>query len=283
MNRHGYIGRKMRLPELRVKPAIIIAVFGSSSRAKIVLNLFQKQVEQRYTEYDVFWAYTSEIIRKKSGLPGLQQTLAEVEAAGYRKAVVLPLHIFPGTEYQQLQETCEFFPGLRIIVGETLLHRWEFVLNVLQILEKEFLIPENGLNILALHGTPLTANPVNGVYLGLEKLVRDRYPNVVAASIEGIPDALSVLARVQRLRLAERYRTVKIVPMMYIAGLHAEEDLMGEKDSWRSSLEAMGFTVECSMVNYEKRNWFKGLAWYPEISAYFMARLERAIALSNYY
>ncbi len=283
MNRHGYIGRKLRLPNLSVKPAIILAAFGSSSRAKIALSLFQKQVEQKYSEYDIFWAYTSEIIRLKSGLPSLQQSLAQVEAAGYRKAVVQPLHIFPGTEYQQLQETCEFFPGLRVIVGETLFHRWKFVLNVLQILEKEFLTPDKGLNILALHGTPLASNPVNTVYLGLEKLVADRYPNVLAASIEGIPDSLSVLNRIQRLKLAARHGIVKIIPMMYIAGIHAEEDLMGEKNSWRSNLENMGFTVECSMVSHKNRNWFKGLAWYPEIIGYFMARLEHAFMLSHYY
>ena len=283
MNRHGYIGRKIQLPQLQKKPAIIIAAFGSSSRAKIALNFFQKQVERKYSDHDVFWSYTSEIIRKKLGLPSIQQTLADVEAAGYRKAVVQPLHIFPGTEYQQLLETCEYFPGLRVIVGETLLHRWKYILNVLQILEKEFLTPDKGLNILALHGTPLIADPVNAAYLGLEKLVIDRYPNVIAASIEGIPDSFSVLNRVQRLRLAEQYRTVRIIPMMYTAGLHAKEDLMGEENSWRSSLETMGFTVECPMVNHANHSWFKGLAWYPNIIGCFIARLERAITLSHHY
>jgi sirohydrochlorin cobaltochelatase len=55
------------------------------------------------------------------------------------------------------------------------------------VLEEDFLAPETGTNLLALHGTPLAADPVNIVYLGLERLVADLYPNVLAASIEGVP------------------------------------------------------------------------------------------------
>ena len=108
MHQHGYIGRKMRLPKLEEKPAVIIAAFGSSSKAGEALDIFRKKVTASFPEHNIFWAYTSEIIRKKMGLPGLQETLAKVESQGFRKAVVQPLHIFPGTEYQQLQETCAY-------------------------------------------------------------------------------------------------------------------------------------------------------------------------------
>ena len=125
MHQHGYIGRKMRLPDLKAKPALIIAAFGSTNRGKAAIDIFRERVEKEFPEYTKFWAYTSEIIRKKMGLPSLQETLAKVEAMGYRKAVVQPLHIFPGTEYQQMAETCEYFPGLRVLLSETLLHRWD--------------------------------------------------------------------------------------------------------------------------------------------------------------
>jgi sirohydrochlorin cobaltochelatase len=283
MHQHGYIGRKMRLPQLKEKPAIVIAAFGSSSRAKMALEIFKKGLEQEFPEYETFWAYTSEILRRKIGLPSLQETLAQVEAAGFRRAVVQPLHIFPGTEYQQMAETCEYFPGLRVLLSETLLHRWDFIKEIMDVVKQEFLPQEEGLNLLALHGTPLSADPVNTVYLCLERLVRDLYPNVLAASIEGVPDHEAVLARIKRQNLADQYQKVKIIPMMYLAGLHAEEDLMGEENSWRSSLENMGFAVDCPMVVHENQNWFKGLAWYPEMREFFIARLERALTLSRFY
>ena len=282
MHQHGYIGRKMRLPKLKEKPAIVIAAFGSSSHAKMSLEIFKKRLEQEFSEHETFWAYTSEILRKKLGLPSLQETLAKVEAAGFRKVVVQPLHIFPGTEYQQMAETCEYFPGLRVLLSETLLHRWDFIKKILDVVKPDFLSPEDGLNLLALHGTPLASDPVNMVYLGLERLVTDLYPNVLAASVEGVPDSEAVLTRIKRLDLASQYPKIKIIPMMYLAGLHAEEDLMGGDNSWRAALENMGFTVECSMVS-EDVDLYKGLAHYPQIINYFIERLHRSLMLANHY
>jgi len=283
MHQHGYIGRKMRLPELKEKPAIIIAAFGSSTRATAALQIFKEKLAREFPEYETFWAYTSEIIRKKTGLPGLQETLAKVEAMGFRRVVVQPLHVFPGTEYQQLAETCEYFPGLRVFLSETLLHRWDFIKESLAVVEKEFLSPDDGLNLLALHGTPLAADPVNVVYLGIEGLVSDIYPNVLVASVEGVPDSDAVLARIKRQELARHYKKVKIIPMMYLAGLHAEEDLMGDEKSWRMALEEMGFTVQIPMVKYDGKEYFKGLAYYPELLDFFMQRLKRCLSLGNYY
>ncbi|RUM47111.1 MAG: cobalamin biosynthesis protein CbiK [Desulfocapsa sp.] len=283
MHQHGYIGRKLRIPKLKEKPAIIIAAFGTSSRAKAPLALFQAAVEKKLPEHKVFWAYTSEILCRKLTLPTIKETLAEVEATGYRKAVVQPLHVFPGTEYQQLAETCEYFPGLRVFLSETLFHRWNFIRASLAILEKDFLPTDQGLNILALHGTPLTADPANIVYLGLEKLVTDLYPNVLTASIEGVPDHRAVFARIEREKLAEKYKTARIIPVMYFAGMHAETDLMGAENSWLSKLEKMGFTVNCPTVEVEKKHFYKGLAHRPELITFFTDRLQRSLQLAELY
>ncbi len=283
MHQHGYIGRKMRIPKLKNKPAIIIAAFGTSSRAKTPLALFEAAVGKQFPDYEVFWAYTSEIICRKLTLPTIKESLAKVEAAGFRKVVVQPLHVFPGTEYQQLAETCEYFPGLRVFLSETLLHRWDFVKSSLKIIEKDFLSPDQGLNILALHGTPLTADPVNIVYLGLEKLVADLYPNVLAASIEGVPDHGAVLARIERDTLVDKYKAARIIPVMYFAGMHAEQDLMGTENSWRTKLEQMGFTVDCPLVEQNGENFYKGIAHYPELIAFFMDRLQRSLKLAELY
>lgn len=283
MRQNGYIGRKMRVPKLKKSPAIVISAFGTSSRAQAPLEIFQKALEKQFPEHELFWSYSSNIICRKKSLPSLLETLARVEAAGFRKAVVQPLHIFPGTEYRQLAETCEYFPGLRIFLSETLLHRWNFVKKTLAEIEPEFLTPDEGLNILALHGTPLTSDPVNIVYLGLEKLVADLYPNVLAVSLEGIPDHEAVFASIRSQNLSKKYREIKIIPMMYVAGMHAEEDLMGKKKSWCVELQSMGFSVECSMVQYQNEDYFKGLAYYPKIISFFMERLQRSLELARLY
>ena len=280
MNQHGYIGRKMRHPNLQERAATIIAAFGSSSRAKEPLALFAERYAQTFPGEEPFWAYTSAIIRKKTGLPGLQETLARVEAAGYRKAVVQPLHVFPGTEYQQLAEICGYFPGVRVVLGETLLHRWDFLRETLAVLEEDFLHPDAGTNLLALHGTPLAADPVNIVYLGLERLVADLYPNVLAASIEGVPDHEALFARLRRQGGPREVRRLRILPVMFFAGVHADEDLMGESDSWRTTLEAMGYEVDSPTC---PGGACKGLAHYPRILDFFMERLERGKRLIELY
>lgn len=283
MDQHGYIGRKLRQPPLHEKPAVVIAAFGSTARAKAALELFTSRLATELPDHEHFFAYTSEIIRRKAGLPSLQETLAKVEAAGYRRVVVQPLHVFPGTEYQQLAETCTFFPGLRVFLSETLCHRWDFVKECLEVVEQDFLSPEQGLNLLALHGTPLAADPGNIVCLGVERMVADRYANVLAASIEGIPDWEAVLAKIDRLKLVEHFPRLRIIPLVYFAGKHAEEDLMGDQESWRASLTELGFAVECSMIRHGDGERFKGLAYYPEVISSFMARLQRALTLANYY
>ena len=283
MNKNGYIGRKMRLPLLQEKPAVVIAAFGSDNRAKIALSLFEEKLGEHFPDTMIYWAYTSEIIRKKLGLPSLQKVLANVEADGYRKAVVQPLHVFPGTEYKQLEEICAFYPGMRVFIGETLLHRWGFIKSIIQVIQSEFLSPEEGLNLLAIHGTPLAADPVNIIYIGLGRLMSDMYPNVLTASVEGIPDHEALFARMERENLSSRYKRIRIIPMMYFAGLHAEEDLMSDNDSWRSALEGQGFVVECPTVEIDGKKLFKGLAHYPEVNEGFINRLKRAMELAKYF
>lgn len=279
----GYIGRKMRLPELKKNPAIIIAAFGSTRNGRIALDMFDKKVREHYGDHEIFWAYTSEFIRKKLDLPGLHETLASVEAAGYRRAVVLPLHIFSGIEYQNISEIIEYFPGLRVLLSETLMHRWDFVKEVLAVLEQDFLPYGEGLNLLAVHGTPLAADPANGAYLGLEKLVSDKYENVLAAALEGVPDCEAVLSRIERSGLVDQYKRVRIIPLLYLAGLHVKDDLMGDSDSWRGELERMGFEVDCPVIIHEDQQFFKSLAFYPPINTFFLSRLQRTLELIQYY
>jgi cobalamin biosynthesis Co2+ chelatase CbiK len=42
----------------------------------------------------------------------------------------------------------------------------------------------------------------------------------------------------------------RIIPFMYVAGLHIEQDLLGEDGSYKTCLEEIGFTVDCLTVQY---------------------------------
>jgi sirohydrochlorin cobaltochelatase len=281
--------RKFKKRNLQEKPAIVIGSFGSTRRGKAAYRILEELISSELWEYKVVWAYTSEIIREKTGHPGILEALAELEADGYRKIIVQPLHIFPGVEYQELVDTCLSFPGLRIVIGETLLHRWHFVEEVLNIVAPDFLSLEQGINIIVAHGTPLATDSANILYIGLEYLLSQRFDNVFLSTIEGIPQK-STTFRQLSLRLSktsglagQQSIKVRFIPFMYVAGLHVEEDLIGESDSFKSELEEMGFEVDYLSVNYAGQLFPKGLGFYEEIPVCFLNRIQTALDLIKFY
>jgi len=267
--------RRNKLKEL---PAIVVTAFGTAQRGKVVYQLFDNLVRSEFKGYDVSWAYTSEIIREKTGNAGILQALASLEQRGFTRVVVQPLLIFPGTEYEVLADSCQSFPGLRVLVGETLLHRWHFVEEVLDIVSRDFIPPEEGINLLIAHGTPLCDDSANIVYLGLDHLLSRRFSNVSFCSVEGIPDREGVFRRIGKSKLRAR-----LIPFMYVAGLHVEQDLLGKKDSYKNRLEELKFTMECLTVQHQGERFHKGLGFYEGIRESFLARLRRSLDLIRFF
>jgi len=273
----------MKLKEL---PAIVLTAFGTAQRGKAVYELFDKLVRNEFKDYDVSWAYTSEIIREKTGDPGILQALASLEQQGFTKVVVQPLLIFPGTEYEILADSCQSFPGLSVLVGETLLHRWHFVEQVLDIISRDFISPEEGINLLVAHGTPLSGDSANIVYLGLDHLLSQRFSNVFFCSVEGIPNRKGVFGKIQgtlpSFDADNSKLRARLIPFMYVAGLHVEQDLLGEQNSYKNRLEEIGFSVECLTVQYQGKRFHKGLGFYEGIRESFLDRLRRSLDLIRF-
>ncbi len=288
-------GYQLKTQHLKKRPAIVIAAFGTSTRAQVTFDHFSQKLKEALPGYEIRWAFTSEIIREKMNriyaqkgieryLPSLQEALARLEAEGYRKVVVQPLHIFPGYEYRDVVEICARFPGLRIVVGEPLLYRWEYIHEVLEALKKEFLPPKEGFNILVAHGTPTAADPANIVYLGLQWMLEEKYPNVAVGTVEGVPDAASILERAKRYPAGR----VRFIPFMYVAGDHIMNDIMGEELeegelSWREIVEAAGKKADCVTVSYQGKKYYRGLGFYDEINDLFIKNLKRALKIMDLY
>ncbi|MEC4675480.1 MAG: sirohydrochlorin cobaltochelatase [Nitrospirota bacterium] len=211
----------------------------------------------------------------------MTEALASLEAEGYRKVVVQPLHVFPGTEYQMLLEVCRNFPGFRTIMGETLLHRWRFVEDVLDIVSMDFLSSEEGINMVVAHGTPLASDPANIVCMGLDNLLSHRYDNVFFSTIEGMPGREGVLKKVRGAR--QGWQRARLIPFMYVAGLHVEEDLISENNSYRTALEETGLEVDWVTAGYEGLSFPKSLGFYEEIPYFFLERLRRSMELMRFY
>ena len=274
---------------LKDKPAILVAAFGTSTKAQTTYDAFERQLKMALPGYEVRWAFTSEVIRErvnarraKEGVPqrllSLQQALADLEAEGYTQVAVEPLQIFPGEEYEEVVRLATGFPGLRIELGEPLLHRWETVRQVVGILSRDFLPPAEGCNVVVAHGSPQTAVGSNSTYLGLDRYLSRRFPNAFLGCVEGI------ITREDALETAKAHggKRVRFIPLMFVAGDHVMSDIMGEdggsgEPSWKAELTEAGKTVDIPMVQVDGKEQYRSLGLIPEINEVFIREIQKAL------
>jgi sirohydrochlorin cobaltochelatase len=274
--------RKLKKRNLRDSPALVIAAFGTTSRGKAAYDVFDSDVRVQFPEVHIVWAYTSEIVREKTGSPGILQALASLEEHGYRRAVVQPLQIVPGTEYRELVEMCVNFPGLRVAMGETLLHRWQFVYEIISVISGDFISAAEGINVIVAHGTPLCADPANILYQGLDYYLSQKYTNVFFATIDGMPSIDTVVAKIAAAG-KKTLNKARIIPLLYVSGLHVEKDLLGESRSLKADLESLGLRADFLDIRHEGGSFVKSLGFYPDVRRAFINRIDRAFNLLRYY
>jgi len=271
-------------------PAIVLVAFGTSTKAQITFDHIDQEIKKAFPKHEIRWAFTSKIIRDKMNrvyekkginkrLLSLQQVLANLEAEGYKKAVVQSLHIFPGGEYVHMQHLSKV-PNIQVSIGEPLLATWEDVLKLLEDLDQDFPKEAEGCAVLAGHGTPNTYYaPSTAVYLALDRLLHTHYPNVFLGSVEGVPDRKDALDKAK----AYPGKKVVMVPFMLVAGDHIMNDIMGtEADedgvpSWAMELKAAGKQVECPTITIRGEEYFKGLGFLKATTEIIEEHIQQAL------
>ncbi|NOY64606.1 MAG: hypothetical protein GXO97_04310 [Nitrospirae bacterium] len=290
----------MKTMTLKKDPAIVIAAFGTTTKAMVTFDYFEEQLRRelpdKYKKLRIEWAFTSEIVRerankkfKKAGInkrfKSLAQVISDLEDQGYRKIVVQPLHIFPGIEYESvlrmvegLREAFQDF-DLRIKVGTPLLTHWEDMETTVEALKEELLPPTEGCNILVAHGTGETMNGANITYLGLERIVNAYYPNVFIGTVEGIQTRTEALKKARQCNP----RKIRFIPFMFVAGDHIMNDIMGQEPgddgelSWALEMKQAGFAVDAPTVQYRGKIYYKGLGFYKELDRIFVKSIVRTL------
>ncbi|TYO99272.1 sirohydrochlorin cobaltochelatase [Geothermobacter ehrlichii] len=281
---------------LKREPAIVIVAFGTTTRAMVTYDAFEKQLRRelpaKYQKLKIEWAFTSEIVRERANKKfkaqgidkrflSLPQVLANLENDGYRKVAIQSLHIFPGQEFKDMERQIDAFRqiGLRIEYGGTLLHEWPWVFETIDSLEPYFLPPDQGCNVLVAHGTPETFPGSNATYLGLDRYLSEKYDNVFVGGVDGILTREQALARAR----ACKVKRVRLVPFMYVAGDHIMNDIMGTKPddkgvpSWAMELEQAGIEVDSLTVEYEGKTYFRGLGFYEKINRNYIRQLQESL------
>ncbi|HSO72053.1 MAG TPA: sirohydrochlorin cobaltochelatase [Thermodesulfobacteriota bacterium] len=215
------------------KPAIVLVAFGTSTKAFETYKYFEEKIKQRFPDHEIRWAYTSKIVREKlkeeeqRELPDLAQALTDLKAAGVTQVAVQSLHVVPGEEWEKKVKICQETPGLKIALGKPLLSSLEDRRRVLDTLAKDFPSDLKDHAVLLVgHGSPSPAGTRE--YLSLYTLMLSKFKskNVFLGTIEGQPQIKTALGALKKSSASK----VTIVPLLFVAGDHFLNDIMGDQE-----------------------------------------------------
>lgn len=247
-----------------MKKAFAAISFGTTyPAAREAILRMEQHLAAAFPTHDFFRAFTSgmviEKIAREQGerIPNPAALLEALADAGYDEVLCQSLHVIPGLEYEkllgQLAPYRARFSALGI--GLPLLSEQGDYTAVVRTLLADTGTPAEGEALVYMgHGTPHFAN---AAYSQLETAFRAAdAERVYVATVEGFPGLPYVLRRLAR----HGVRRVTLRPFMLVAGDHAQNDLAGEQDSWKTALEAAGYAVAVNL---------KPLGDYPAIAALF--------------
>jgi Cobalamin biosynthesis protein CbiK, Co2+ chelatase len=234
--------------------AIILVSFGTShntAREKTI-NVLENEIKNAYSGYDVFTVFTSPTIRRilknrdNIVIHDLETMFGILKDNGYKNVICQPTYIIKGFEYDNMAATAEAESAK---VGLPLLSSvddYDAVIDALDIANADEAY------VLIGHGT---AHEANITYSELERRFHERgYGNVYITTIEGDED------------ISVTQNTVNLIPLMFVAGDHAVNDIAGDKeDSYKSVFERNGHSVNIVL---------KGLGEYETIRKIYLNHIK---------
>ena len=244
------------LQNLANKDAIVVMTFGTTfkdTRAKTI-DATIEAIQKAHPNVKVVTAYTSHIIIKRvqenEGIkfPTPEEALDQLKAEGYSRVALVSLDVIPGMEYNYDMGVYQNYKNnfKKMTLGTSLMY-WQGqeeqaddVSETIKALSSQF--PKQGKSdavLILAHGTPNISNAYYSVIQA--KLDEMGYKNVYIYTVEGWPSLETVLPKLKK----NGIKHVTLMPMMMVAGDHANNDMAGdEPDSHKSILEKEGFKVD---------------------------------------
>ena len=197
--------------------AILLVSFGVSfpeTRAKTI-DAIEAIVREKYPEYTVMTAYTSEMIRRKlskSGLeiPNTTLALQALAAQGIESVAIQPTHLIPGDEYHKMRRQIEKERAnfKQIKIGAPLMYAPEDYRRLAEVINEVYPRGKDEALVLMGHGT---GHPINAAYPALDyefKILG--HTNIYVGTVEGYPEVEDVLAYLKE----GNYKKVNIAPLL---------------------------------------------------------------------
>ncbi len=258
------------------KPVILAVSFGSSynETREATIDAIEAALQTAYPEYEVRRAFTSQIIidilkeREKMEIDNVIEAMDLLVSDGVRKVIVQPTHVIPGFEYddviKEISGYAEKFDSMQ--AGTPLLTSDKDYDTMVEILKEETTAYNTkGTAVVFMgHGTHHEANES---YTRIEKCLHAAgLTNYFVGTVEGAPLVDEVLVKVD----AGDYDKVVLLPLMIVAGDHANNDMAGDEEgSWKDVFTKAGYEVECVLT---------GLGQYEGIQQMIVEHASEAIA-----
>lgn len=237
------------------KDAILVMSFGTTytDSRKATIEKTVADIQAAHPDKKVVMAFTSHIIvdriQQKEGIkiPTPEEALADLKDQGYTRVALTTLDVIPGMEYAYDSAIFDQYKSQfkKMTLGTSLMY-WmgqekqrDDVTEALKAISTEF--PKTGKKdaiLLMDHGTP---HPSNAYYSVMQARLQEMgMNNVLIYTVEGWPSLETVIPQLK----AKGVKNVTLIPMMMVAGDHANNDMAGaDADSHKSILEKEGFKV----------------------------------------
>ena len=238
--------------------AMLMVHFGTTydqTRAKTI-DAINEKAQKEFPGMALAEAYTSRIVMARLEKRGIHKetptdALLRLRSQGHRRILIQPSYVIDGIEMDRLRKETDnlrpFFDNLWI--STPLLYSVEDAQQVCDILAARHPAEtKKHEHVLFVgHGTE---NPATALYSQLDYMMRAQgHPNYHVATIEGYPTFDTAVGEMKQMKA----RKVVLVPLLFVAGDHASNDISVE---WKQQLEELGFSVELHI---------EGLGEVPEI------------------
>ena len=229
---------------------LMVISFGTSynDSRRLTIGAIEGAMEEAFPDWSVRRGFTSQIIidhvKSRDGevIDNVGEALDRAVANGVKKLVVQPTHLMDGLEYNDVvDEVAQYADAFeRIAIGKPLLTSDEDFKTVMEVITAETAEYDDGNTAICFmgHGTEAASNQVYGRMQDL--LTEAGYEHYYVGTVEAEPSLEDVLAKVQE----GEYTRVVLMPLMIVAGDHANNDMAGDEEgSWKTTFEAAGYEV----------------------------------------
>ena len=258
--------------EFSAKTAVLVVSFGTSyeSTREKTIGAVEHAIQTAFPQADVFRAFTSGMIIRKMRRNGIavdtvEEALNRLVTLGYTHVYCQPTHIMGGEEYDDLcTDAAMIVNHVAVLkIGRPLLFHTSDFPALVEAMRNEILPSEETAYVLMGHGTAHTANMV---YPALDYwFKRCDFPYVFVGTVEGYPTLDTVLEQLHQISC----RKVILLPLMLVAGDHAQNDMAGDdEDSWKTVLIRQGFDVTVKL---------NGIGEYPAVQQLYVQHVREML------